>query len=232
MASAATDIQRNTKIIYIEGNIGSGKTTFVSLLKDYLKLKNLKYTIVKEPVDEWMNTKDSSGTNILEYFYSNQNKWSYAFQMNSFISRVKSIDDARKSNKYDIIFIERSVYTDRYCFAENCFQLGNMTEMEYNIYINWHDWLCENFNTKPSGYVYLKTSPTVSFHRVNKRLRDGEGGIELEYLESLHIKHNNWLENEEKNNTRVLTLDVSEDFVNSSSMNEMVNKIIKTFNLN
>ena len=44
------NMQRNTKIIYIEGNIGSGKTTFISLMKDYLKLKNLKYTIVKEPV--------------------------------------------------------------------------------------------------------------------------------------------------------------------------------------
>ena len=56
-------------LIYIEGNIGTGKTTFLNLLEKYLKrFENINYDarIVLEPVDEWMETKDSDGQNILE----------------------------------------------------------------------------------------------------------------------------------------------------------------------
>ena len=81
-------------LIYIEGNIGTGKTTFLNLLKNYIeKFRdiNLDARVVLEPVDEWMETRDSDGKNILEKFYSDQGRYSYIFQMNSFISRIKRI---------------------------------------------------------------------------------------------------------------------------------------------
>ena len=205
------------KLVYIEGNIGSGKTTFISLLPKYLdELKeDLKYSIVTEPVAKWMEIKDETGIDLLTHFYNDQNKWSFPFQMNSFISRVNEIDTARKENaELDIIFVERSVYTDKYCFAQNCYDSGKMTKIEFEIYCKWHQWLCENFNTEPYGYIYLKTSPEISYSRIKKRLRAGEEEIPLDYLTLLHNKHNDWLEDEH----RSLVIDVSKEFKDDNEL--------------
>ena len=101
-------------LIYIEGNIGTGKTTFINLLKQYLHKFNdleLDGRIVLEPVDEWLETKDSSGFNILDKFYKDQEKWSFPFQMNSFISRVKYIQDEISKNdvKVNLILVKKKL---------------------------------------------------------------------------------------------------------------------------
>ena len=66
------------KNIYVEGNIGTGKTTFLKYLEQHLPSD--KYNFIYEPVDEWMRTTDDSGKSILEHFYEDQSKWSYCFR--------------------------------------------------------------------------------------------------------------------------------------------------------
>ena len=64
-------------IIYVEGNIGSGKTTFINNLDRFLEQfnsLNKDARIVLEPVDDWIKTLDSDGQNILEKFYGDQYK--------------------------------------------------------------------------------------------------------------------------------------------------------------
>ena len=78
--------QLDYTIISIEGNIGSGKTTLLQNLKNKYK-NNPQVIFLKEPVDEWNNIKDSNGTTILEKFYLDQEKYSFAFQMMAYISR-------------------------------------------------------------------------------------------------------------------------------------------------
>ena len=208
-------------IIYIEGNIGSGKTTFCKLLSEYYNNEQKK--IVLEPVDEWMTLEDVDGKNLLEKFYKDQDKWSFAFQMNSFISRVHKIYKAYE-DKNSLLFVERSVFTDKHCFAKNCFESGKMNKIEYDIYNRWHEWLVDKFEIKPDAYIYLKTSPEKSHERTQKRSRDGEGGIPLEYLKTLHEKHEDWLE-KEKSEVPVLTVDVTEDFNNKEKMEEIITRI-------
>jgi deoxyadenosine/deoxycytidine kinase len=203
-------------IIYIEGNIGSGKTTFCRLLAEHYKKRDKQ--ILLEPVDEWMTLKDEDGTNLLERFYGDQEKWSFAFQMNSFISRVKKIQDADKGK---ILFVERSVYTDKHCFAENCYESGMMNKIEYDIYNRWHEWLTNNFTVKPDAYIYLRTAPEKSHERTQKRSRDGEDGIPIEYLRTLHEKHEKWME-DEKLRVPVMIVDVTEDFNNKEKMEEII----------
>ena len=113
--------------IFIEGNIGTGKTTFLGFLKKIFPNDRVVY----EPVDQWTSIQDTDGQNILEKFYNDQNRWSFTFQMNSFISRIKVIEnETNEGNK----FIERSVFTDKICFAQNCFDNKKMTKLEYDIY--------------------------------------------------------------------------------------------------
>ena len=214
------------KLIYVEGNIGTGKTTFVSILSTILPKKNI--AIVLEPVDQWMSIKDAEGNNLLSEFYKNQVKFAFPFQMNSFISRVNVITQTIKENPdLEYLIVERSVFTDKKCFADTCHETGKMNDIEFNIYNQWHSWLVTEFNLKPHGFIYLKTEPEVSHSRIVKRLRPGEESIPMDYLTLLHNKHNNWLETEDN----VLTIDATLDFTDMSNglMTAYVNQIMDKF---
>lgn len=65
------------------GNIGSGKTTLLTHVREILQSKNLNQKIIflKEPVDVWETIKDEEGKTMLEKFYADQEKYSFAFQM-------------------------------------------------------------------------------------------------------------------------------------------------------
>ena len=220
-------------LIYIEGNIGSGKSTFIDnlnlYLDNFLKL-DLDARVVQEPVDEWMSTKDSDGENILEKFYTDQSRWSYCFQMNSFISRVKKIIDSityetSNNNGLDkLIIAERSIYTDKNCFAENCYENGNMTKIEYDIYCKWNEWLSDQFNMRPTAYIYLKCNPNVNHTRISQRNREGENNIPITYLEQLHEKHEKWM-TDELNNVPVFTIDATRNFKDPEEMELIFNEL-------
>ena len=214
--------------IYIEGNIGSGKSTFAKNIENYNFALNK--VIVQEPVDEWLETKDSDGKNILDKFYSDINRWSFTFQMNSFISRANKLHKSVKENdKNTLVFCERSVFSDKNVFAKNCYENGKMTLMEYNIYCKWNQWLATQFQLKPDAYIYLRCNPNVNSERIKKRARNEEENIPIEYLEQIHQKHEEWFNNNDEN-IPVLVIDSTLDFTKKEIMDELVEKIIDFFN--
>jgi ribonuclease HI/thymidylate kinase len=181
-----------THIISIEGNIGSGKSTFVKELEIYCKTnsKNSKIHFLQEPVDIWNNVQNTEGKNIIECYYANQEKYAFPFQMMAYISRIHLLKEALK-NDYDIIITERCVHTDKNVFAQMLFDEGKIGEIEFKIYNMWFD---EFLKDLPNiEIVYLKTDPNISNERVIKRSRKGEN-IPIEYLEKCHNYHENWLE--------------------------------------
>lgn len=222
------------RIIYVEGNIGSGKSTFVDILSKYInKLeiasdKKIKPILIQEPVDEWMTTYDSDGKNILQKFYEDSERWSFTFQMNSFISRAHKIQEeyekSIQNNETPLLIVERSIYTDRYCFAKNCYESGKMTKLEYDIYCRWNDWLSQKFDLRPSGYIYLRCSPEENVIRIEKRLREGESGIPLEYLQQLHRCHDEWMGTEKKT-IPVMTIDSTKNFFDTTVMNQIYDEV-------
>ena len=216
-------------IIYIEGNIGTGKSTFIEKLQSYLNkfdATQLNVKLVLEPVDEWLKTEDSDGQNILQKFYGNQEKWAFTFQMNSFISRVKKIQDEFNDNYKDtLLFVERSIFTDRHCFAKLCYENGKMTKLDYDIYCKWNDWLSEQFKVKPDAYIYLRCEPSENVKRIKERARNSEESIPIEYLESLHEKHDEWM-NFEKENVPVYIVDAMKNFKDESVMDKIVENLV------
>lgn len=214
--------------IIVEANIGAGKTTFL----ENLKAQNLtKTNIIYEPVDEWINTKGNDGVNILDRFYQDQSRWSFTFQMNSFISRIKTIEDNIRENS--INFIERSVTTDKNCFAQNCLESNLISDLEWNIYVKWHKWLVDKFNVYPDMIIYLQTTPETCYKRIKKRKREEESEIPIEYLTNLHNKHENWLIN--NNNIPTLVINVNKDFDYNVEIANIISQIndftMKNFNV-
>ena len=189
------------KIISIEGNIGSGKSTLIKMLK------NLKLDLIflPEPVDEWNKIVDSNGTNILEKYYSDQKRYAFSFQMMAYITRLKQLLDCNASEN-SIIITERCLYTDREIFAKMLYDSGMIEDIEYSIYLRWFDYFVGDLSLY--GIIYVKSDPDVCSNRISIRARKGES-IPLEYLSSCHEYHENWINglSEKKFNPKILVLD-------------------------
>ena len=94
----------SVKIIVIQGNIGSGKSTFVENLKQKYG-NNPEMCFLQEPVNEWLTIKDEKGVNILEKYYADQHKYSFMFQMMAYISRLSILKRAIESGRKIIVLM-------------------------------------------------------------------------------------------------------------------------------
>ena len=180
------------KIVSIEGNIGSGKSTLVRLLQK-ANNTNLVYAMdyLEEPVDEWETIRDKE-SNIIEKFYKNQKKYAFSFQMMAYISRLVSIKRAveRNQGKHCIIICERSVWTDRFVFAKMLYDEGNIEDVNFQIYLKWFDEFIKDYPL--SAIIYVTTLPDICEMRIKTRNRTGET-IPIGYLSRCHEYHIDWL---------------------------------------
>jgi len=178
-------------IISIEGNIGTGKSTIIELLRDIFSHRT-DIAFISEPVNEWQTLIDNDDNqNILEKFYRDPKRWSYSFQMNAFITRAKQILTSKK----EIIIMERSILTDSKIFAAILREEGSISDIEWKLHANWFEWLKDSFRIVPDHYIYLKADPEVSHSRMCSRNRNEEATVPLDYLRKISIKHDKWLEN-------------------------------------
>ncbi len=215
-------------LLILEGNIGSGKSTFLNILHE-----NLEVDIIFEPTEKWQ--KVGTDGNLLDLFYKDTKRWAYTFQSYAFITRIESVlEHQAKNSSKKVQILERSVYCDRYCFAKNCFESGNMSALEWQIYKEWFSWLVENYMQKPHGFIYLKTSPQVCEKRLRKRDRSEETGVSIEYLTQIHKRHEDWLIGKKDladylQNVPVLTLDCDPDFKDDLSKRKEHLENVQTF---
>lgn len=196
-------------ILIVEGNIGAGKSTFLKIIGDALNAQ-----IVYEPLHKW---QDVSGENLLNHFYTDTQRWAYSFQSYAFVTRVTAQEEHARINDKPLQVLERSVYSDRYCFAQNCFELGYMNKLEWELYQDWFNWLVEQYSPRPDAFIYLQADPEVCHKRLLKRSRAEETAVGLDYLQLLHKRHEDWLIHKKELSPRlrevsVLTLPCNEDF--------------------
>jgi deoxyadenosine/deoxycytidine kinase len=190
------------KIYSIEGNIGSGKSTLVNILKKYYE-NSSNVVFMDEPVSIWESIQDKDGKNIIEKFYGDTQKYAFSFQMMAYISRISMLKTMIAANKGKTIICERSVYTDKNVFAKMLYDCGDIEEVNYQIYLKWFDEFIEELNV--NGLIYVRADPEISCERVIIRNRKGET-IPLDYLKSCHQYHENWIMNE---NHKTLILDAN-----------------------
>ena len=234
-----THMQTQVQLLSIEGNIGSGKSTLLANLeRHYKNSDNNSIIFLKEPVDEWATIRDENGITMLEKFYENQNKYSFAFQMMAYISRLSAIKYAiekkrgeeeeeeglsSNNNKKIIIITERSLFTDKMVFAQMLYDSGSMEHVQHQIYLKWFDSFADEYPV--SKVVYVKTSPAICYERISKRSRAGENQIPLEYLDQCDLYHEKMLSHPcfTKNQ---LILDGNIDiYENKIELNEWIQKI-------
>lgn len=194
-------------IISVEGNIGSGKSTFVRRMKDEFK----DIIFLQEPVDEWANVADFKGETILSKFYKDQKAYSFSFQMMAYISRLSLLKKTVEENPNSVIVTERCLLTDRFVFAKMLYDEGKIEDINYTIYLKWFDTFYNDYPV--SKYIYLQTTYNTAFERVKKRSREGET-IPIEYLKKCHHYHELWISKmRNTNNVIVINANESEEYM-------------------
>lgn len=187
-----------TRIISIEGNIGTGKSRFIKELEEQYNTGSIRVDLsvhfLQEPVDLWESVKNKDGKTILECYYHNKEKYAFSFQMMAYLSRINLLMDALKHG-YDIIVTERCVHTDKHIFAKMLYDMEHIEEVEYKIYNMWFEHFLPDI--PPVEIVYMVNQPSISHSRVLQRNRSGEADISIDYLEQCHHYHEQWLSDRE-----------------------------------
>ncbi|XP_061448973.1 deoxyguanosine kinase, mitochondrial isoform X2 [Rhineura floridana] len=234
------------KRLAIEGNI-VGKSTFVRVLRKAFP----EWHMTPEPVSKWQKVRaafphqaspSQNVGNLLQMVYQEPLRWSYTFQTYSCLSRLKaqlqSLSEKPPKTWKPVQVFERSVYSDRYIFAKNLFEIGHLAEIEWTIYQDWHTFLLQAFGDwlHLHGFLYLRAPPEICMERLRRRARPEEKEVQLRYLEQLHTQHENWLVEksteihlENIRNAPVLMLDVTKDFENDPSEQGKLVSQVKTF---
>ena len=213
------------KFIVVDGVIGSGKSTLISLLEKYLNNKlNISTKAIYEPVDLW----NKSGA--LKYFYEDIDKNCYEFQTFTYITRIESvINEVVDNEECEIFILERSIWTDRYIFMELLREKVGPLRME--MYNKWCDIWAYIMPLKIDKWVLLDTTLDISLDRIVSRNRNGEDGISFEYQKELYNKHLeffNKLKNDGKKTVIIPGELMDVNFIEDNlTLEKIVNMIIK-----
>lgn len=174
---------RTTRVLVFIGNIGAGKSTCMTALKESFSGSMAFY---QEPVDEWLGS--------LNMFYSDPERYTFMFQMHTLLSRLNILKRAFAS-KTPLIGVERCLATDKHIFADPLYKAGKMNDEEYNIYCQWHQHCMLSMpDAEDMFYIYLQATPEVCFERIQHRNRKGETQITIDYLETCTQVHKDMMD--------------------------------------
>jgi len=197
--------------IAVAGNIGSGKTTLSSHLSKHYGWKAHYEDVDKNP--------------YLNNFYEDMQRWSFNLQIYFLNSRFRQVVDIRKSGK-DVIQ-DRTIYEDAYIFAPNLHSMGLMSTRDFENYSSLFE-LMASFLQAPDLLIYLRASVPTLVRQIQKRGRDYENSIRLDYLKRLNERYEAWIST--YNTGKLLIVDV--DNINFSENPEDLGMIIEKVNAN
>lgn len=186
-------------LISIEGDIGAGKSTLIN----QLRRDHPDWHFIDEPVGTWLDLKNDDGSNLLELFYNDKERYSYTFQNCALLSRALNIQKAIKAwqeecqlnpevAQNNVFITERCLETDFHVFAQMLHDDGYMNGLEWNLYKMWYDYV-KSLSSPLSGILYVCTPPSICAERIRIRGRKEEETIRLDYLQALDTYQRGWL---------------------------------------
>lgn len=163
--------------IGIAGNIGSGKTTLTRLLSEHYG---------------WIPRYESVSYNpYLEDYYKDIARWSYNLETYFLAQRFKDLLEIAKSD--EVIIQDRTILEGVHIFVANNLDQGNLSQRDYDTYMQLFE-LMMSMVQPPDLLIYLKSSIPHLVSQIQKRGREYEQGISLEYLGGLNERYEKWIE--------------------------------------
>ena len=194
--------------IAVAGNIGSGKTTLTSLLAKHFN---------------WQaNYEDADANPYLNDFYEDMQRWSFNLQIYFLNSRFSQVQEIRKNKKH--VIQDRTIYEDAHIFAPNLHAMGLMTTRDFENYFSLFK-LMESFIAAPDLLIYLRASVPTLVNQIQKRGRDYENSIRLDYLKRLNERYEAWISTYESGKLLIIEVDNNNFSENPEDLGDIINKI-------
>lgn len=176
--------------IAIAGNIGSGKTTLTGMLAKHYGWEPQYESVDNNP--------------YLASFYEDMQRWSFNLQIYFLNCRFRQVTEIRKKKKE--IVQDRTIYEDAYIFAPNLHAMGLMPTRDFENYASLFE-LMNQFIQPPDLLIYLKADVSTLVSQIQKRGRDYENSIRLDYLQHLNERYEEWISG--YNSGKLLIIDVN-----------------------
>jgi deoxyadenosine/deoxycytidine kinase len=197
------------KHIVVAGNIGAGKTTLTGLLA-----KNFGWTAHYEDVEN---------NPYLNDFYEDMVRWSFNLQIYFLNSRFEQIIDILKGK--EVVVQDRSIYEDANIFAPNLHEMGLMSTRDFNNYQRIFKTL-NSMVQPPDLIIYLRASIGTLVNQIEKRGREYEDNIRLDYLKRLNEHYENWIRSYKDGPVLIINV----DDLNFAERKEDLAKVISKVN--
>ncbi|MBK7958212.1 MAG: deoxynucleoside kinase [Bacteroidetes bacterium] len=201
------------KHIAIAGNIGAGKTTLTELLSKHFGWQSQFETVENNP--------------YLNDFYEDMPRWSFNLQIYFLNNRFKQVIDIK--NGKDVVIQDRTIYEDACIFAPNLHSMGLMSTRDFENYQELFKTMTSMI-TPPDLLIYLRASIPQLVSNIQRRGRDYEDNIRLDYLKKLNQFYEKWINDYTLG--KLLIIDVDDmDFVEKpEDLGKIVDKVNKEIN--
>ncbi len=194
--------------IGIAGNIGVGKTTFTEVVAKHFGWKEFYESVLDNP--------------YLDDFYHNMSRWSFNLQI--YFLKHRFSDQVNIMNCNYGAIQDRTVYEDVEIFAKNLYKMNYISERDWKTYVGLFENMVQ-FLKEPDLFIYLKASTDTLLSRIKNRNRDFEKTISPEYLHSLNISYDKWIDGIDKNKVLIIDTDKFNIFKDIDKLNAIFTKI-------
>lgn len=194
--------------IAVAGNIGAGKTTLTKLLSKHY---------------DWeAHFEDVEQNPYLNDFYEEMQRWSFNLQVYYLNSRFTQIQEINLNKKN--VIQDRTIYEDAYIFAPNLHSMGLMTTRDFENYFSLFN-LMDSFVNPPDLLIYLRASIPTLVEQINKRGRDYEESIRLDYLKRLNERYEAWISTYDKGKLLIIDIDHNRFTENQEDLGKIISSI-------
>jgi len=194
--------------IAVAGNIGSGKTTLTELLAKHYKWET--------------HYEDVSQNPYLNDFYEDMQRWSFNLQIYYLNSRFTQIQEIQQTER--MVIQDRTIYEDAFIFAPNLHSMGLMTTRDFENYFSLFN-LIESFVSPPDLLIYLRASVPTLVNQIQKRGRNYEESIRLDYLKRLNERYEAWISTYDKGKLLIVDVDDNSYHENPEDLGKIISSI-------
>ena len=199
---------KKPKHVAVAGNIGAGKTTLTEMLS-----KHYRWIPQFEDVDH---------NPYLTDFYDDMPRWSFNLQIYFLHGRLNQILDIQRGT--ETIIQDRTIYEDANIFAPNLHEMGLMSKRDYDNYYGFFSTI-KTMVQPPDLLIYLKASVPTLVSQIQKRGREYEENIRLDYLKKLNEYYNKWVEGYKEGPLLIIDCDKNKFGENEEDLGEIISKV-------
>jgi len=201
-------VTKKPKHVAIAGNIGAGKTTLTEMLS-----KHYRWIPQFEDVDH---------NPYLTDFYEDMPRWSFNLQIYFLHGRLNQILEIQKGT--ETIIQDRTIYEDAHIFAPNLHEMGLMNKRDFDNYFGFFSTI-KSMVQPPDLLIYLKATVPTLVSQIQKRGREYEENIRLDYLKKLNEYYNKWIEQYNEGPILVIDCDKNKFGENNEDFGEIISKV-------